>query len=204
MSGKCFVHVQTTDIKPTWAIHGSQDNPAGELFIGPSPAPVLRFEDPAGLGNLVDLIRVACELRDGLHEAQARVAAQARTQDVSLPGLGAQGEPATGRGSPDVNTGQGHTHEPPMCALPDDCPLGPEPHVFVPPDVPGIMCCCKQPWEEGSSDLEPSPPLPQRTPAGPPAHPWQAAMDAQLSPEALAGSVPLATLAPEQEDEAEA
>ena len=83
-------------------------------------------------------------------------------------------------------------------------------------------------------DLEPLPLLPQRKPAGEPCqacnHPrniheadgcllegcecqrpdgntpvWQAAMDAELSPEALAGGVPLETLAPEpQEDEAEA
>ena len=43
--------------------------------------------------------------------------------------------------------------------------------------------------------LEPLPPLPQRTPAGPPAAPWQAAMDAELSPEALAGETPLTSLA---------
>lgn len=38
--------------------------------------------------------------------------------------------------------------------------------------------------------------------AGPPAHPWQAAMEAELSEQALAGGEPLESLAPEQEDEA--
>jgi len=33
-----------------------------------------------------------------------------------------------------------------LCMLPDDCPLGPEPHAFVPPEAPG-MCCTRQPWE---------------------------------------------------------
>jgi len=33
-----------------------------------------------------------------------------------------------------------------LCELPGDCPLGPEPHTFVPPEGTG-PCCTKQPWE---------------------------------------------------------
>jgi len=32
-------------------------------------------------------------------------------------------------------------------AHPDDCPNGPEPHAFVPPDA-HLFCCCRQSWEE--------------------------------------------------------
>ncbi len=34
------------------------------------------------------------------------------------------------------------------CAIPDDCPLGPEPHPFAPPVGEGL-CCARQPWEAG-------------------------------------------------------
>lgn len=35
-----------------------------------------------------------------------------------------------------------------FCAIPDDCPNGPDRHLFVPPvgDL-GVLPCCKQPWE---------------------------------------------------------
>lgn len=32
------------------------------------------------------------------------------------------------------------------CAVPEDCPFGPEPHDFMPPEGTGL-CCTRQPWE---------------------------------------------------------
>lgn len=41
-----------------------------------------------------------------------------------------------------------------MCAVPEDCPMGPYPHPFIPPpDDVRLPCCCRQPWEG-----EPGPP----------------------------------------------
>ena len=40
-----------------------------------------------------------------------------------------------------------------MCATPDDCPLGPDPHAFVPDSGDtgdGTLPCCRQPWEEAA------------------------------------------------------
>jgi hypothetical protein len=42
------------------------------------------------------------------------------------------------------------TDDPLMClADPRDCPLGPEPHQWVPSGPwPESACCCRQPWED--------------------------------------------------------
>lgn len=37
--------------------------------------------------------------------------------------------------------------QPLMCETPEDCPLGPDSHPFVPPLLVDGLCCCKQPWE---------------------------------------------------------
>jgi hypothetical protein len=35
-----------------------------------------------------------------------------------------------------------------MCATPEDCPMGPFPHPFIPPPEDMMApCCCRQPWE---------------------------------------------------------
>lgn len=39
-----------------------------------------------------------------------------------------------------------------MCEIPDDCPMGPAPHPFIPPDA-DFRCCCRQPWEEARERL---------------------------------------------------
>ena len=69
---------------------------------------------------------------------------------------------------------------------------------YVPDDDDGDTRAHIMSSSPGRDDL---PPLPQRKPAGPPG--WQAAMDAELSPEALKREMPLEQLAPEQEDEAQ-
>jgi hypothetical protein len=36
-----------------------------------------------------------------------------------------------------------------MCADPENCPMGPFPHPFIPPpDDVRLPCCCRQPWED--------------------------------------------------------
>lgn len=46
-------------------------------------------------------------------------------------------------GPPPVTNGDGRV----MCAVPDDCPLGPDPHPLTVPDDHRLPCCCRQPGE---------------------------------------------------------
>jgi hypothetical protein len=39
------------------------------------------------------------------------------------------------------------------CQLPADCPRGPGPHEFVPPAALELLCCCRQPWENGQEAI---------------------------------------------------
>ena len=40
-------------------------------------------------------------------------------------------------------------------AHPDDCPNGPEPHAYHPPELEGLPCC-RQPGEEPDNEEVPS------------------------------------------------
>lgn len=45
----------------------------------------------------------------------------------------------------------------PYCDRPEDCPNGPGPHQFSPPQ--NLMCCCRQTWEDTPSAPVLKPPM---------------------------------------------
>lgn len=201
MTGRWLLPAGDTG-KPTWTVH-TTGTPLAEICLGSGFAPVVDFTDPADIDALIWALAKA---RDALADAQANAG------ETSLPGLGAQGEPATGSGQPTLNTGQGHT-DGPLELIPatrEDGSYSPaflaalrgeEPGAVIDPDCQAGKhgSCVGGPCE----CLCHAPPLPRRIPAGPPGADQEQADATSILLKWGAKPDEVAALAapPEQEDE---